>query len=1106
MLWLLPASITAMHVLSNETDRLALLKFKQAIESDPQSVLSSWNDSVNMCNWVGITCSLRHQRVTALDLPQRNLRGFISPYIANLTFLRYVTLSNNSFFGEIPPDIGRLFRLRVLSFSNNTLGGVIPVSLVMNCSSLEIIDISRNKLTGKLPKEIGFLVKLVRIYAGINNLTGDIPPTIGNLSSLETFWVPFNNLAGHIPDDVRRLKRLLCFNIGVNGLSGTIPTSLYNISSIREIVMADNNQLRGTLPGNIGITLPNLEALGLSDNEFSGSIPASLCNASKLQIISIDVNNFVGQVPTNFGNLQELRWLDISHNNLGSNSSNDLDFLRSLRNCSKLKILDFNHNHLGGVLPNSIANLSTQLNSLVLGSNQVSGKIDGAIFENLINLVQLSMENNLFTGIIPTSFGKFLNMQWISINRNKLSGHIPSSLGNLTKLALLSLEMNNLEGTIPPSLGNCQRLQYLDISQNKLYGAIPHQVLGLSSLSRVLNLSKNSLNGTLPAEVGYLKNLYAMDLSENSLSGEIPPTIGKCQILEYLYLQGNSFQGILPSSFVSLKSLQKLDLSRNKLSGQIPKDLEKIPTFLYLNLSYNNLEGEVPKSGAFGNASAISLTGNAKLCGGVSTLKLPTCPIKLSKQGKKNNFKTIIAIVSVAISFLVLATFVVVYWRRKSTYKSTSVLHILESLPKVSYRRLYEATEGFSPSNLIGSGGFGSVYKGVLERQSVAVKVLNLHQIGASKTFITECNALRNIRHQNLVKNLTCCSSTDYNQNEFKALVFEFMTNGSLEKWLHPDTVNEKQSRNLSLIERLNVAIDVASALHYLHDQCETTIIHCDIKPSNVLLDNYMVAHLGDFGLARLVLTTNNYSQTQSSTIGMMGTIGYVCPEYGMGGPASKQGDVYSYGILLLEMFTGKRASGDIFVEGLNLHTFVANALPERLLQIVDPNVIPSASMTTEEETHNNTGGISTEKVSQMNGNYVESCLLSVLKIGVGCSMESPGDRLKMEAVTRELHYIRKAFLVELQSDAEVGLHPTSESAAPSDPSTDPSKKTRNNAKTEPQLAMCDGTVGFLSARPHPQKVGYHLKTLQSSSKNSVMSLDKSLGWLLGHVIEKSLS
>ncbi|KAF3455322.1 hypothetical protein FNV43_RR05770 [Rhamnella rubrinervis] len=138
-----------------------------------------------------------------------------------------------------------------------------------------------------------------------------------------------------------------------------------------------------------------------------------------------------------------------------------------------------------------------------------------------------------------------------------------------------------------------------------------------------------------------------------------------------------------------------------------------------------------------------------------------------------------------------------------------------------------------------------------------------------------------------------------------------------------------------------------------------------------------------------------------------------------MGGQVSREGDVYSYGILLLEMFTGKRTTDNIFAEGLNLHTFVANALPESFLQIVDPNVVPSASMTREEETHNDNGEVSSENQGQMNGNYGQSCLLSVLRIAVGCSMESPGDRLKMEVVTRQLHRTKKALLVGLQSASE---------------------------------------------------------------------------------------
>jgi serine/threonine protein kinase len=189
-------------------------------------------------------------------------------------------------------------------------------------------------------------------------------------------------------------------------------------------------------------------------------------------------------------------------------------------------------------------------------------------------------------------------------------------------------------------------------------------------------------------------------------------------------------------------------------------------------------------------------------------------------------------------------------------------------------------TSGFSPRNLIGSGSFRFVYKGIVDqdRRIIAVKVLNLQQKGASKSFMAECNALRNIRHRNLVKILTCCSSMDYSDNEFKALVYEFMANGSLEKWLHQDLDNKNQSRNLNLLQRLNIAIDVASSLHYLHDRCERPIIHCDLKPSNVLLDNNIIAHISDFGLARFLSTTNDVSQHKTSIVGMKGTVGYAAP------------------------------------------------------------------------------------------------------------------------------------------------------------------------------------------------------------------------------------
>ncbi|PNY03929.1 kinase-like protein [Trifolium pratense] len=185
------------------------------------------------------------------------------------------------------------------------------------------------------------------------------------------------------------------------------------------------------------------------------------------------------------------------------------------------------------------------------------------------------------------------------------------------------------------------------------------------------------------------------------------------------------------------------------------------------------------------------------------------------------------------------------YWMRKRNQKRSFDSPTIEQLTKVSYKELHQGTNGFSPTNLIGSGGFGSVYKAnhVSEDHVVAVKVLNLQKKGARKSFIVECNALKNIRHRNLVEVLTC-SSTEYKGKEFKALVFDYMKNGSLEQWLHE---NEENPTTLGLGQRLNIIIDVAYALHYLHQECEQLVLHCDLKPNNVLVDDDMVAHVSDF-------------------------------------------------------------------------------------------------------------------------------------------------------------------------------------------------------------------------------------------------------------------
>ncbi|KAJ8770528.1 hypothetical protein K2173_018019 [Erythroxylum novogranatense] len=1005
--------------LGNETDQLALLKFKEGITDDPNLVLNSWNTSLSICSWYGITCGRRHQRVISLALKGQNLFGAISPYIGNLSFLGSLDLQGNRLTGQIPQEVGKLFRLQHVLLNNNLLESQIPATLT-NISQLRTISLAKNNITGNIPPNIGSLIMLKVLILDSNNLVGEIPPSLGNISSLTNFSVSFNNLQGKVPASLGQLTRLTFLNFASNQLSGEIPPSLFNISSITNF-LTGTNMFHGSLPYTIGLTLPNLRQFSFGGNKFSGSIPASLSNASLLKILNIPVNNFVGQVPTNLGNLRNIRWLDFSFNNLGGDAANDLAFLTSLRNCSQLQILGFGYNHFEGVLPSSIGNLSIQLEELYLGGNQITGTIPVAL-EKFINLNVLGMESNHFTGVLPSYFGKFSRLQGLNLFQNKLSGQIPSSIGNLSQLSKLYLLKNNFEGTIPPTIGNCHSLQTLHISENNLTGPIPPEIFFLPSLSQQLNLSFNSLTGSLPAEVGKLANVNLLDISENNMSGEIPSTIGGCQSLEYLYLQGNSIQGNIPSSLASLKGLRRLDLSRNGLTGQIPKDLQGIQFLEFLNISFNDLEGEVPTRGVFANSSAVSLIGNGKLCGGKQEFQLPKCPTTAHRKGKSLAFKLAILIPCVILGILLMSAFLVLLRNPRKGCLSETIP--MGKFVMVTYKELCQATDQFSSTNLIGYGSFSSVYKGLMsqEQKLVAVKVLNLHKYGASKSFLSECKALRTIRHRNLVKILTYCSSLDNKGNDFKALVFEFMPNGSLDNWLHPDFESQNQSRRLNLLQRLNIAIDTSSALHYLHDQCDTPVVHCDLKPSNVLLDDDMVAHVSDFGLAKLLSTINDDSESRTSTTGLKGTIGYVAPEYGMGGEKSKDGDVYSYGILVLEMFSGKRPTDEMFKNGLTLQNFVKSALPGGLNQVLDPSLVHTISQETGTVAMNATEEDSDDQeIQEVNFNKhrnctsvppeVHKCLLTILEIGLACSVESPKERVTMGEVNRQLYLIKKAFL-----------------------------------------------------------------------------------------------
>ncbi|XP_076954472.1 uncharacterized protein LOC143628882 [Bidens hawaiensis] len=974
VIFLTSTTISASYGGGNETDYQALFKIKSMITRDPYGVLTSWNESLHFCDWAGVICGKRHKRVTYLILKSQRLEGLLSPHIGNLSFLRALSLSNNSLQGTIPHEIGCLSRLRLLYLNDNKFNGVITAN-ISGCSNLETLDLSNNKLVGSIPKEINFLSKVTIIDLGDNKLTGGIPHFFGNITSMEALSLNRNPIGGSIPDTFGHCKRLKQIYFGGCNLSGTIPRPLFNLSLLNHVGFA-GNKLTGDLPTTMP---PHLTGIQLYGNLLTGPLPSSLSNCSRLQVIDTSENKLSGKLTINFAKLRDINFIALGGNNFGSNEADEMKFLDSMKNCTNLDRFDCYDCKFQGVLPESVGNLSLTLRLLNVGGNELQGSLPRSIGQ-LVGLASLQLGGNQFTGNIPSTFGNLQKLEGAYFDENQLSGQIPDAMGNLSSLTILSLTSNLLEGAIPSSLGNCHNLLELYLDDNKLEGKIPIQVFQLSSLSIKLDLSQNRLSGPLPTEVRDLKMLSDLDLSNNNLSGVVPSSLGDCTSLTKLSLKGNFFQGAIPPSLSSLKGLVELDISHNKFSGQIPKFLGRLQ---YLNLSYNDFEGEVPMLGVFANASAFSILGNEMLCGGFAQLGLPKC--KKTKKHRKR-FPPFAIVILIATTLSTITCLAYILWCKKKRKSEQPQLSTSERFMKVSYNQLFKATNGFSEDNLIGRGGFSSVYKGILKEHDdrvVAVKVLNLQNRGAQRSFKRECEAWQNIRHRNLLKILTSCSSVDFQGNDFKALVYEFMPNGSLHDWLH---ASESTTR-LEILQRVNILMDVACALDYIHNHCIPSIVHGDLKPSNILLDDDMVAHVGDFGLARFLGTSY-----QSSSTGIRGTIGYAAPEYGLGNEMTSSGDVYSFGILLLELMTGKKPTDNIFNEGLSISKFASMALPDHVNGAIDVKILNIY----EDFKHNKNADVK----------KFEECLASTIKIGVSCAADSPQQRMDIKEVVHDLQHI----------------------------------------------------------------------------------------------------
>ncbi|MED6222535.1 hypothetical protein PIB30_065322 [Stylosanthes scabra] len=727
-----------------------------------------------------------------------------------------------------------------------------------------------------------------------------------------------------------------------------------------------------TIPYEIGDKLRNLQILHLHNNTLKGSIPPNIFNLSGLQR-----NNLSGVIPDSIGNFRSLQLLYISDNSFTNDpSSQELGFLTSLTKCRNLQKLLLSFNPLHGSLPNSIGNLSETLEFFDAESCNIKGQIPSQV-GNLKNLYGLNLNDNQLVGEIPTTIGD-MKLQRLDLSSNQLRGYIPSQICQMKILNQLLLSNNQIFGPIPRCVDQLSSLSILHLDSNNLNSTIPSTLWSLSDILEV-NLSSNSFEGSLPIDISSMNAVINLDVSHNKLSGKIPTGIGSLQRILNLSLAYNMIQGPIPDSIGNMLSLEFLDFSHNLLSGTIPKSLENLVYLKFINLSYNRLYGEIPSGGNFANFRSQSFMMNDDLCG-KPNFGVPPC----SNDGAKHKrTKALEIAIPLIVACIILACAVILIYRRKLGKDS-----IVGGVPsfrfpsRISYFELMEATQKLDESNFIGRGGLGSVFRGQLSDGTlIAVKVFNLESQQAPRSFDAECEAMRNLRHRNLVKVITSCS----NSIDFKALVMEFVPNGNLEKWLY------SHNHFLSFMERLKIVIDVACALEYLHHGNTRTVVHCDLKPSNVLLDEDMVAHVCDFNIAKLL--EEGQSEIHTNTLA---TLGYIAPEYGSKGIVSIKGDVYSYGIMVMEVFTRKKPTDEMFSEGVSLRSWILESLAGGITEVVDPNLMEGEE----------------QVISAM-----ELALSNIMELALNCSEESPNERISMKEAFDRLNKIKTTFVKMTQGN-----------------------------------------------------------------------------------------